>query len=526
MIRIKPFLAALVMIHLLVLPVSAQILSMTRIGEGAVSPDVGNHSYLWFQKVTVSATPAPGWVFDRWEGELAGESNPCTVKMNENMTASAVFRPLDENPSNALVRYVGKFDPATQATLVDEDTHLGWNGYTMELTSQAWRSDEEVDRPLWTHDLSVIVPWFTDEQCLFLINGGSNPVKLQGPDSTIAAAALALGMTYVQLDQIPNQPLYFTDEDNVKRKEDMILAYSLDKYLDTGDDEWPVHLAMVKSVVKAMDAVQVQVRPVEDFLLLGASKRGWTTWLTAAVDPRVKAMIPLVIDVLRLDKQVEHHWESYGFYTDAIQDYIDFDLFCRINDPGAEDLLQIVDPYSYKDVFTMPKLIINGSGDQFFLPDASKYYYDDIPGPKHLRYVPNASHYMESLLEDYVQILGVFRWGQEVMNDRSVPRYSWSLEPDGSIIVHTEDRPTKVLLWQATNPDARDFRMESFGAAYTGSLLSDQGGGTYVGYCPVPERGWTAYFVELTYGTQVYSTQINVVPDIEPYDGLHCTLDN
>jgi PhoPQ-activated pathogenicity-related protein len=118
---------------------------------------------------------------------------------------------------------------------------------------------------------------------------------------------------------VPNQPLYFADEDHVRRKEDQILAYSMDKYLDTGDEEWPVHLAMTKSVVRAMDAIQDYLRKedvtIDDFILMGGSKRGWTTWLTAAVDPRVRAILPISIDMLNLNRQFPRHWDAYGFYA-------------------------------------------------------------------------------------------------------------------------------------------------------------------------------------------------------------------
>ena len=43
----------------------------------------------------------------------------------------------------------------------------------------------------------------------------------------------------------------------------------------------------------------------------------------------------------------------------------------------------------------MPKFIMNASGDQFFLPDSSQFYFDDLTGDKYLRYVPNADHWLD-----------------------------------------------------------------------------------------------------------------------------------
>ena len=30
----------------------------------------------------------------------------------------------------------------------------------------------------------------------------------------------------------------------------------------------------------------------------------------------------------------------------------------------------------------MPKFVLNAAGDQFFLPDSSQFYYDELKGPK------------------------------------------------------------------------------------------------------------------------------------------------
>ena len=109
-----------------------------------------------------------------------------------------------------------------------------------------------------------------------------------------------------------------------------------------------------------------------------------------------------------------------------------------------------------------------------------------------------------------------------ILNHVRLPQFSWTLETDGAIRVTTKDTPTTVKLWQATNPDARDFRIETLGPQYESSVLSEQGSGVYIGKVPPPAKGWTAFFVELTFpsGCQApfkFTTQVRVVPDTLPY---------
>ena len=57
---------------------------------------------------------------------------------------------------------------------------------------------------------------------------------------------------------------------------------------------------MVKAAVRAMDTVTDYVHntygySIDKFVVSGASKRGWAAWLTAAVDPRVVSVIPIVM---------------------------------------------------------------------------------------------------------------------------------------------------------------------------------------------------------------------------------------
>ncbi len=516
----KAFLAAVICQCCVTLSAPAARLNITRLGEGNIDPNLGVYSYPWGKQVTLTATPADGWVVDHWEGDVSGTGSTKTLYMFGDKRVSVVFLPQVPTPANALVRYVGQLDNNYAWSLYDYDTHFGWNKHTIRMRSQQWRSTSEVDRALWEHDLGIIEPWFADNQCALLVNGGSNDA---GPpeevDSGFAAVASLYGIVYAQVDQVPNQPLFFADEVNNARKEDEILAYSLDKYLVTGDSRWPVHVAMTKSVVRAMDTIQKRLPYLKDFLVTGGSKRGWTTYLVAAVDPRVDAMAPLSIDIPNFAENTRHHFEAYGFYSPAVQDYVDFDLFCRANSPPGRDLLQIIDPLSYFSKYTMPKLLLNSAGDQFFLPDSSRFYYASLPGPKWLRYTVNTDH---AQIQDPTAITTVLQWVDKVLEGDSLPQFSWSFEPDGSIRVQTSTTPRAVHLWQAHNPNARDFRLESIGAAWTSSPLSDQGGGVY-GFVPEPAQGWSAYLVELDFGDGiVLSTEVAITPDTLPFAGRAC----
>jgi PhoPQ-activated pathogenicity-related protein len=109
-----------------------------------------------------------------------------------------------------------------------------------------------------------------------------------------------------------------------------------------------------------------------------------------------------------------------------------------------------------------------------------------------------------------------------VLKDRPRPRFSWKFEKDGTIRIRTVDKPTQVRLWQANNPEKRDFRLMSIGPAYKDSVLTERAGGTYLAQVEKPPKGWTAYFVELTFpsGSKYpfkFTTPVRVTPDVLPF---------
>ena len=435
--------------------------------------------------------------------------------------------PTAREERTALDNYVASPDTNYNYRVVSTVPGGKYTTYILEMTSQAWLTTKEVDRPLWKHWLTIVRPdAVAATNALLFIGGGANggnPPK--SADGNLIRIALATKSVVAELKMVPNQPLVFAGETE-GRKEDSLIAYTWDKFLRTGDPKWPARLPMTKAAVRAMDTVTAfcgsseggNVK-VDGFVVAGGSKRGWTTWTTAAVDKRVVAIIPIVIDVLNIEPSMLHHYAAYGFWAPSIGDYTAFRIMDWNGTPEYHALMKIEEPYQYRHRLTMPKFIVNASGDQFFLPDSSQFYFNDLPGVKYLRYVPNADHSLKGS-DAYETLQACY---SAILNHSPLPQFSWTLEKDGSMRVIAKDTPSAVKLWQATNPEARDFRLETLGPAWQSTTLTDQGGGVYVGKVPEPPKGWTAFFVELTFpsGNQSppfkFTTQVRVVPDVLPY---------
>jgi PhoPQ-activated pathogenicity-related protein len=459
---------------------------------------------------------------------LARSENVYSIRLQARVKDSeAVFGRSDALPlvvdtltSNALLNYINTPDDSYAVTIRQQETVsiplLGqYTYYAIDMTSQTWRSAEDVDKPQWRHWLTLYVPSGTIKStAILLIDGGSNsnfttvPAKID----LLGQAALLLDSAFVRLSVVPNEPVTFTDETET-RTEDEIIAYSMDKFLENigepGNDTWPVLLPMVKSAVRAMDAVQVTVPAVDDFVVTGYSKRGWTTWLTAAVDNRVRAIMPGVFDNLNQGPQMVHHYGAYGFFSEAVQPYNDMQIFDRILSPEAMLMSRIVDPYTYLAngrFDNMPKLIINSAGDEFFNSDSAQFYFDDIPGEQnYLLYLPNTGHGLDIDLgeaggNDSKVVSATITFADAILNNRSLPKYSWTVSQNGAIHVDAETPPLSVKLWQATNPTARDFRHAFHPEViWTSSDLTEVTPGEYLGNVAQPGTGARAYFVELTF---------------------------
>ena len=423
-----------------------------------------------------------------------------------------------------LDRYVNAPDPSFSWKLATTIPGKSTTAYILDMTSQTWKP-QDMNRGEWKHWVSIVKPAKVTSNVAFLmITGGANDGRPRNSiDAMMTAIAQYTGAVVAELRMVPNQPLIFNDDPTKRpRTEDSFIAYTWNNYLKTGDETWPARMPMTKAAVRAMDTVTAflkeQNTPIDKFVVAGASKRGWTTWTTAAVDQRVVAFMPLVIDLLNIIPSFVHHYRAYGFWAPSVGDYFEQGLMDKMNDPRYKSLMKLVEPYHYRDRFTQPKFLVHGAGDQFFLPDSWKFYWKDLKGEKHLRYVPNTDHSLRN--SDAPDSITAFY--NAVIKNEPRPVYSWKVKKDLTIELQSTTKPASVKLWQATNPDARDFRLETLGPKYTSTELQPDKNGRYSAKPAAPAKGYTAYFLEMTYPSSgskpfKFSTGVVVTPDTYPF---------
>ena len=418
-----------------------------------------------------------------------------------------------------LVGYVKKPEPAFAWKLKEKSNHPLGTVYDLDLTSQTWHGIT------WTHQLQVYQPAnVAPNATMLLYNTGGKANDLTIRLGMELARRIKAPVAF--LYDIPNQPLFGN------LREDALIAETFVRYLDSKgqEDDWPLLFPMVKGVVKAMDVLQAFAlkewnHPVKHFIIAGASKRGWTTWLTAATgDPRVKAIAPLVIDTLNLQKQLPYQKESFGHYSEMIDDYTKRGLVPMPDTPEARKLWAMVDPWVYRERLTLPKLLIHGNNDRYWTTDALNLYWDDLKGDKWVMYVPNAGHNLRQTdkngIEQFLYVIdGLSAYVRHYTIDNPMPRITWTHDDHAGqlrLTIESSQPPVAARLWVAT-ADTRDFR----NAKWTEQPVTIKDG-KVVGLVTPPKAGdgCLAFFGELDYeldGLKYHlSTQIRIAGTPKP----------
>jgi len=430
---------------------------------------------------------------------------------NDDVTPPAV------TPENALSMYLSNSDETYEWEIKNSLKVSDVMVYDLLLTSQKWHEY------IWKHQLTIIIPddVMYDEAFLW-ITGGSLENGYPKWKNAIDDEALAIGSLASKnhaiaaiLRHTPNQPLLSG------LTEDALISSTLNNFRNDGDYSWPLLFPMVKGAVRAMDAVQEFAEETEDlsitgFIVSGASKRGWTTWLTGASDNRIKAIAPFVIDILNMPINLDYQVDVWGEYSEQIQDYVDLGIPQDVHTQLGEDISTMIDPYAYRDQLIMPKMILIGTNDPYWPVDAIKHYFDDLQGENYICYIPNAGHDLNGG-EEAINTVSAFFYN--TISSQPYPQCAWEVtetEPDILLnVTGSSNAIQAAYLWTANSQD-RDFRDETWSSEIL-ETTDKTSVNTTINY---PETGFRAFYIDLEYtginqGNYTISTRMFVTDNDE-----------
>ena len=437
-----------------------------------------------------------------------------------------------KNEKNLIKDYVSIIDPSYRYDMVDTIVGDGWKEYKVRMVSGSWLDKTNFDDSSndWWHWVSIIVPDDLDNSNSMMVIGSGSTHDFtwdnhgnKKTNSQYLKAALKTKSIISEINNIPFQPIDFSEDGKEGRYEDDLIAYSWRQFLEGGakELEWLPRFPMTRSVVRAMDVVQEISdeinNPVDSFFITGASKRGWVTWTTAIADDRVMGIAPVVIDLLNLYPSFQHHWKVYGEWSPAIDDYVKEDIMNWTESKEYEKLIEITDPYSYRSSLDMPKYIINASSDEFFVTDSWQFYWDDLVGEKHLQYLPNAGHglYGTYVTDDLINFYN------NTINKKEVPNYEWSVDQNTFSIIVDPSSDYQIKKWSINNSE-RDFRIYKVGESWKSDEIIKSKDGKYSITIDNPVSGYSAHFIEIIFGQELkesisFTTGTVVLPNKYPF---------
>lgn len=397
-------------------------------------------------------------------------------------------------PPQELYKYLAKKETVYAHRVVREDE----TGTTIELTSQTWQGNP------WRHTILLRQPKKLAQKgtgILFITGDGPR----DGDYRQLAFVTEATGMPVAMLFDIPNQPIW-------GMKEDDLIAHTFQKYLETGDADWPLLFPMTKSALRAMDAVEETTaktdNPLTKFVVTGASKRGWTTWFVgAAKDKRVIGIAPMVYDNLNVARQMPHQIVQWGKYSEQIEDYTRRGLQAQLATEKGKKLASIIDPYSYLANIKVPVLVVTGSNDRYWAVDAMGQYWNDLKQPKWAKVVPNVGHDLGGGLEA-ANTIGAF--ARSLAGAYKMPKPTWSVKkPRGAyeINVNSDVPYEEVKIWVAMS-DTMDFRDAKWSAI--GKIPANE---KYHGLGLIGEKK-TAMFLEFRYKIGERTFSVTTPPQV------------
>jgi beta-lactamase superfamily II metal-dependent hydrolase len=126
-------------------------------GQGTTSPSAGTYEYGSGSQVTITASPASGWEFDHWSGDVSGTSSTIVITMDSDKDVTAYFEGEPGVGSNVQITYIF-YDGVVYRTESDEYveiTNLG--GMSQNLKGWVLKDISE-GYPSFTFPSYVLAP--------------------------------------------------------------------------------------------------------------------------------------------------------------------------------------------------------------------------------------------------------------------------------------------------------------------------------------------------------------------------------
>ena len=193
--------------------------------------------------------------------------------------------------------------------------------------------------------------------------------------------------------------------------------------------------------------------------------------------------------------------------------------------------------------YTMPTFAITAAGDEFTLPDSPRWWWDQLPGEKHLRIIPNAQHTLVTAITEVLNDLKTFY--KLIHYNISRPDFTWTLDyvktkdtAAKTVVTLGKDKPKSVRMWWAdtvASSGKRDFRLvicfdlskpECIQPILWFPVELQLNNGPYTAEMSDPAAGWSGFMVQIDYEVKLPSgktvqftttSEVNIVPDIFPF---------
>ena len=201
----------------------------------------------------------------------------------------------------------------------------------------------------------------------------------------------------------------------------------------------------------------------------------------------------MVIDTLNVAKQIPHQLEAFGKPSEQIGDYSGSGMLTMLNTPRGKRLLELEDPISYKDILTLPKLIILGTNDRYWAQDALNLYWDDLKGPKWVTYTPNSGHGLEDREHVFATLSS---YGRMVAAGKKWPKLNWDYKSNSTGVDLSVNSDTKLVGFRLYHASAQTQDLRN--SKWTFEEVSPNGKNATASW-KNPDEGYTAVFGEAIY---------------------------